>query len=77
MNYNDRYYDMFHPVARTIRQCLFVKLFFTVFSMFTIIGFYKSTEFEFEFAQRIPSVSLIELPALIFRNWVHFKQIYV
>ena len=23
------------------------------------------------------SVSLRELPALIFRNWVHFKQIYV
>ena len=35
----DRCYDIIPMVARIMRQCLFEKLFFTVFSIFTVIGF--------------------------------------
>ena len=33
------------------------KIFFTVFSIFKVIVFQKSTEFELEFAMRIPVVN--------------------
>ena len=39
----------------------FSKIFFTVFSIFKVIVFQKSTEFELEFAMRIPVVKLIYL----------------
>ena len=35
-NYYNRYYDIIHMVAWIMRQFLFEKLFFTVFSIFTI-----------------------------------------
>ena len=38
---------------------LFKNVIFAVFIIFIVIGFYTSTEFEFEFAQRIPVVSYI------------------
>ena len=35
-NYYDRYYAILHPVTRIIWHCLFEKLFFTVFGVFTV-----------------------------------------
>ena len=56
-NYYNRYYDILHRVARILRQCgdNVVSIFF--FCIFTVIGFSKSTGFEFEFSLRIPVVS--------------------
>ena len=55
--YYDIYHDILQPVDHFLKQCCFIKLFFTVFSMFNVKGFLKSTEFEFQFALRIPVVS--------------------
>ena len=55
-NHYDRYYDILHLKQFFKKQWCFSKLFFTVFSIFKVIVFYKSTEFGFEFEMRIPIV---------------------
>ena len=53
-NYYDRYYDILHPVARIIRQCLVEKL-FLLFSVYLPSWAFYGTEFQFEFELRIPT----------------------
>ena len=56
-NFSGRYYDILHPVARIIQQCLFESYFLLFSVCLPSYAFHlKSTEFEFEFALRIPSV---------------------
>ena len=39
-----------------LKQRCFIRLFFAVFSIFNVIGFYKSTKFDFEFTLLIPVI---------------------